>query len=333
MKAIVYNDYGSPDVLQLRDIVRPTPKENEIVVRVRATTVNYGDLIARNFKNVSPREFNMSALFWLPAKMEFGFSKPKNPILGSEFAGEVVALGKDVTKFKVGDAVFGYLGQRMGAYAEFCCVAENGTVALKPANMSFAEAATVPYGAIMALGILKKANLQRGQKVLIIGASGGIGSAAVQLANYYGAEVTGVCGTLRLEFVKSLGAGQAIDYTKEDFTKGAEMYDLIFDVLGKSNFSRCKRVLKDNGRYLLASFKTKQLLQMLWTSKIGTQKVICAFAAERSEDLEFIKDLIEAGAYKAIIDKQFSMEQAVEAHRYVEAGLKRGHVVIDMQIN
>jgi NADPH:quinone reductase-like Zn-dependent oxidoreductase len=216
----------------------------------------------------------------------------------------------------------------MGAYAEYLSMPENGCVAIKPANMTYEEAAVVPYGAIMALNLLRKVNIQPGQKVLVNGASGGIGSAAVQLARYFGAEVTGVCGTPRLEFVKSLGADKVIDYTKEDFTQSGETYDLIFDVLGKGSFSRCKRSLKPNGRYLLASFKMKQLFQMLWTSMIGSQKVICAIAPGSTADLLSVKELIEAGKIKAIIDRRYRLEQTAEAHRYVEEGHKKGNVVI-----
>ncbi len=329
MKAIVYTKYGSPDVLHLEEIEKPIPQDNEILVKIHATTVNYGDLVARKFSHVSPGEFNMPTPLWLPARLSFGWSKPRNPILGSEFAGEVETVGKDVTKFKPGDQVFGYTGQNMRTYAEYRCVGENESIAFMPANMNYAEAATIPYGAIMAMGLLQKANIQSGQKVLINGASGAIGSAAVQLAKYYGAEVTGVCGTPRLQFVKALGADKVIDYTKEDFTQSSETYDLIFDVLGKSSFARCKRVLAENGRYLLVSFKTKQLLQMLWTSISGSQqKVICALASETSASLDAIKERIEAGQYKTIIDRCFPLQQAAEAHRYVEAGNKRGNVVI-----
>jgi NADPH:quinone reductase-like Zn-dependent oxidoreductase len=261
-------------------------------------------------------------------RLYFGFNKPKISILGSEFAGEVVATGKEVKRFKQGDPVIGYLGQRMGAYAEYLCVPEDGMVVIKPVNMTFAEAAVVPYGAIMAASLLRKGNLQKGHKVLINGASGGIGSAAVQLARYYGAEVTGVCGTPRVEYVKSLGADKVIDYTKEDFTQNGETYDLIFDVLGKSTFSRCKKSLKPNGIYLLASFKMKQLFQMLWTRMTGDKKVICSITSEDRQDLEFIREIIEAGKFKSIVDKSFPLEQAAEAHRYVEAGRKKGNVVI-----
>jgi len=328
MKAIVFTEYGTPDVLKIKEVAKPTPKENEILVKVHATPVNYGDLTARNFAN---SQFNMPALLFLPARMAFGWNKPKINILGSELAGEVESVGKDVTKFKAGDQVFAYLGMNMGANAEYICLPESGTVALKPSNLSCEEASTLPYGAIMATSLLAKANLQRGQKVLINGASGGIGSMAVQLAKHFGAEVTGVCGTPRLEFVKSLGADKVIDYTKEDFTQNGETYDLIFDILGRSSFAKLKRSLKPNGIYLLASFKMKALLQMLWTSLTGSkQKVICAFANETAENLVFVKKLVEEGKVKAIVDKSFPMEQAAAAHRYVETGHKRGNVVITL---
>jgi len=335
MKAIVYTEYGPPDVLHLKEVEKPTPKDDEILIRIYATPVNYGDITARDFGNMSPRKFNMPLPLLLPTRLMFGFKKPRKRILGSEFAGEIEAVGKDVKRFRKGDQVFGYRGANFGAYAEYLCMPEDGSVAIKPANMTHEEAAAVPYGGIMALNLLSKANIQPGQKVLVNGASGGIGSAAVQLAKYYGAEVTGVCGTPRLEFVKSLGADKVIDYTQEDFTQSGETYDLIFDILGKSSFSRCKSSLKQNGRYLLASFKMRQLFQMLWTSIIGSlpgrqtgKKVICALSTESAEDLIFIKELIEAGKYISIIDRRYPLEQTAEAHRYVEAGHKKGNVVI-----
>jgi NADPH:quinone reductase-like Zn-dependent oxidoreductase len=328
MKAIVYKKYGPPDVLHLEEVEKPAPKEDEVQIKIYATTVNYGDLIARNFKNTPLRKFNMPLPFWLPTRIFFGFRKPRKKILGSEFAGEIEATGKDVKRFKKGDQVFGYRGMSMGAYAEYLCMPEDGAVAIKPANMTYEEAAVVPYGALMALSLLRKVNIQPGQKVLVNGASGGIGSAAVQLAKYYGAEVTGVCGTPRLEFVKSLGADKVIDYTKEDFTQSGETYDLVFDILGVSSFSLCKNSLKENGRYLLASFKMKPLFQMLWTSIIGSKKVICAMSTESPEDLISIKELVEAGVIKSIIDRTYPLEQTAETHRYVEEGLKKGHIVI-----
>jgi len=328
MKAIIYTEYGSPDVLHLAEVAQPAPKDNEVLIRVHATAVNFGDLIARNFKNITPRKFSMPLLIWLPARLSFGFTRPKNPILGNEFAGVVEAVGAQVTHFKPGDAVFGYRGQNMGAYAEYVCMPESGMLALKPTKMTFEEAATVPYGALTALALLRKVNLQPGQKMLINGASGGIGAAAVQLAKVYGAEVTGVCGTPGLDFVKALGADKVSDYTQEDFTGSGETYDVIFDILGKTSFGRGRKALKPNGRYLFASFKMKQLLQMLWTKIAGGQKVICALSSEKPEDLTFIKGLIEAGQYKAILDRCYPMTQAAEAHRYVEQGQKKGNVVI-----
>jgi NADPH:quinone reductase-like Zn-dependent oxidoreductase len=331
MKAIVYTEYGSPDVLQLKDVDKPLPKDTEILIRVYATPINYGDLIARNFSHISPGEFNMPAPLWLPSRLGFGFTRPKNHILGSELAGEIEAVGKDVKKFKLGDQVFAYPGMKMGANAEYVCMPEDGTVAIKPANMTYEEASTIPYGAIMALSLLGKANIQPRQKVLINGASGGIGSLAVQIARYFGAEVTGVCSTPRMDYVKSLGADKVIDYTKEDFTRNGETYDLIFDVLGRSSFSRSKNSLKPSGILLYASFKMRQLFDMLWTSRSSGKRVICAMASEKAEDLIFIKKLVEAGKIKTVIDKCFPLELTAEAHKYVEKGLKKGNVVITLQ--
>jgi NADPH:quinone reductase-like Zn-dependent oxidoreductase len=328
MKAIVFTKYGTADVLQLMEIKKPAPKDNEILIRIHAVSINVGDLWARNFKAITPSKFSMPLPLWLPSRMYFGWTKPKINILGSEFAGEVELVGRDVTRFKKGAPVFGYCGQSMGANAEYLCVPENGMLEIKPSNMSYEEAATVPYGALTALSLLRKANLHPGQKVLVNGASGGIGSAAVQLAKHFGAEVTGVCGTPRLEFVKALGADKVIDYTREDFTQNGETYDLIFDIMGKSSFSKCWNSLTKNGIYLLASFKMKQVFQMLWTSMTGGRKVICALSSETPEDLALIRELAETGKIKSIIDKRFPLAQAAEAHRYIESGLKKGPVVI-----
>jgi NADPH:quinone reductase-like Zn-dependent oxidoreductase len=328
MKAAAYTEYGSPEVLRLVEVEKPTPKDDEILVRIHATSVNFGDIVARNFRNISPREFFMPLPFWLIGIMQFGIMKPRNKILGNEFAGEVEAVGKAVTSFKPGDQVFGYPSQGMRAYAEYRCMPEDGCVGIKPANMTYEEAAVVPYGALMAMDLLRKVEIQSGQKVLINGASGGIGSAAVQIAKYYGAEVTGVCSTPRLEFVKALGADKVIDYTKDDFTQNGETYDVILDVLGKSSFSRCKGSLNQNGLYLLTSFKIRDLLDTLWTSAMGSKKVLCAILVEKPEDLSLIKELIEAGQLKAIIDRSFPLEQTAEAHKYVESGQTKGNVVI-----
>jgi NADPH:quinone reductase-like Zn-dependent oxidoreductase len=330
MKAIIYSEFGPPDVLHLSQVEQPEPKDNQALVRVHAASVSYGDLIARNFKDVTAREFNMPLPLLLPTRMYFGFSKPKVNILGSEFAGEVEAVGKAVTRFKPGDAVMGYLGQRMGAYAEYLCMPEAGSMAPKPGNMSYAEAAAVPYGALMATSLLRHGNIQPGHKVLVNGASGGIGSAVVQIAKHFGAQVTGVCGGPRLDYVKSLGADHVIDYTKQDFTQDGQAYDLIFDVLGRSSFARCKDLLKPGGIYLPASFKSKALLQMLWTKMVGDKKVICTLASEKPDDLVLVKELAEAGKYRSIIDRTFPLEQAANAHRYAESGQKRGPVVITL---
>lgn len=333
MKAIMCPEYGPPDVLRVEEIGKPVPKDNEILVKIYAVPVNFGDIIARNFRNITPREFSMPLPLWLVSRMVFGSRKPNKKILGSEFAGEVEAVGKAVKKFKKGDQVFGYRGMNLGANAEYICVPEKGMTAIKPKKMTYEEASAVPYGAITALNLLRKVNIRKGQKVLVNGASGGIGSYAVQLAKYYGAEVTGVCGTPRLGLVKSLGADKVIDYTQDDFTKNGETYDLIFDILNKSSFSHCKNSLKPNGIYLLASFKTKQLLQMLWTKIIGGKRVKCALSVEKPDDLVFIKDLVEAGKLKTVVDKDFPMEQAAEAHRYYESGAKKGSVILTFNRN
>jgi len=328
MKAVVHTEYGSPDVLMLKEVEKTTPKDNEILIRNYATTVGFGDITARNFKNIPPHKFTMPGPLWLVSRMAFGFNKPAKTILGSEFAGVVEATGKNVKLFHRGDQVFGYTGANFGACAEYLCVPEDGMVALKPANMPYEEACTIPYGGLMALSLLQKANLQPGQKALIIGASGGIGSAAVQLARHFGVHVTGVCSTAGLEYAKALGADQVIDYTREDFASMGETYDLILDVPGKSSFAHCKAALKPNGIYLHVSFKMKQLFQMLWTKIIGGPRIVCTLASETIANLKLIQKLIEAGEIKAIIDKQFQLEQTDEAHRYVEAGHKAGSVVI-----
>jgi NADPH:quinone reductase-like Zn-dependent oxidoreductase len=329
LKAAKYKEYGSPDVLEFEEVEKPTPKDNQVLIKIHATSVTYGDVMVRNMSNFSYSDFNMPAPLLFPTRIFFGLSKPKIRILGAELSGEVESVGKAVKKFKAGDRVFGYRGQNLGAYAEYVCMPDDGCLAKKPANMSYEEAAVVPYGAIMALGILRKVDIQPGQKILIVGASGGIGSAALQLVkNHFGAEVTGVCGTARVEMVKSLGADHVVDYTQEDFTKNGETYDLIIDILGKTSYSHCKNSLTENGRVLYASFKTGKLLHALWTKVTGSRKVICAFGSEKQEDLVQVKELIDEGKIKAAIDKSFSLEQAAEAHAYYEGGNRKGHIAI-----
>ncbi len=329
MKAIVFREYGSPDVLHIEEIEKPVPRENEILVRVHAASVNFGDTLARNFRNVGPgRNFSMPSALWLFARLYFGFSKPRITILGNEFSGTVESTGKKVRSFKPGDCVFGYLGQAMGTYAEYIRMPETGCVAIKPDSLSFEEAAAIPYGAVMAISLLRRAHIQPGQRVLINGASGGIGSAAVQIAKCQGAHVTGVCGTPRLGYVGALGADKVIDYSKEDFTRNGETYDLIFDIRGKLSFSQCRNSLTPNGRLQFVSFKSEKLLQMIWTSLFGTKKVVCAMAPGSAADLRSALELIEPGKLKTIVDRCFPMEQTAEAHRYAESGGKKGAIVI-----
>ncbi len=325
MKAIVCTKYGPPDVLQLKELEKPTPKDNEILIRVYATTVTAVDCTFRKGAPFIGRFFT-------------GLIRPKNPIQGTELAGEIESVGKGVKLFMKGDQVFGTASPGYGTYAEYICMSEEDTLAIKPANMTYEEAAGCD-GALTALPFFRdKGNIQSGQKVLIYGASGSVGTAAVQLARFFGAEVTGVCSTANLELVKSLGADKVIDYTKEDFTKRDETYDIIFDTVGKSSFSRCKSSLKQKGIYLEAALTLSILPQMLWTSKIGSKKAMIAFtglrpSSERAKDLIFIKELIEAGKIKPVIDRRYPLEQIAKAHRYVEKGHKKGNVVITLNHN
>ncbi len=300
MKAIVANKFGSADVLQLQEVDKPTPKANEILVKVIATTVSAGD--------IRMRSLNVPLLFWLPARLTLGFTKPKNPIYGMELAGDVAAIGKDVTRFELGDQVFAStLAEKFGAYAEYKCLPEDGLVLTKPHNMTYEEAAAVPIGGPTALRLLRKGNIQRGQKVLIYGASGSVGTYTVQLARHFGAEVTGVCSTANVEMVKSLGAARVIDYTQQDFATRLERYDIIFDTVGKLPKSIYTQALAPNGRFeSIARLNTKQSV----------------------EELSYIKELIEAGAIRAVIDRCYPLAQADEAHRYVEAGHKKGNVIL-----
>ncbi len=325
MKAIVYTRYGPPEVLELKKVEKPTPKNNEILIKVYATTVTAGDMLIRSA--------NFGPVFWLPARIMFGLTKPKNTVLGYNLAGEIEAIGKDVKLFKEGDQVFGTTtGLDFGAYADYVCLPEewkSGMVAIKPTNMTYEEAASVPVGANTALHFLKKANIQSGQNVLIYVASGSVGTYAVQLAKHYGAEVTGVCSTPNIEMVKSLGAEEVIDYTKEDFTQNGQTYDVIFDTVGKTSFAGCMRSLNPKGAYLLgAVFEISKNFQMLWGTMMSSKKVVGGIAIESSEDLSFLRELIEAGKLKSVIDKRYPLEHTAEAHSYADKGHKKGNVVI-----
>ncbi len=319
MKAIVYTEYGSADVLQLKEVAKPTPKDNEVLIRIEATTVTAVDSTFRQGASMSGRFYT-------------GLKTPKRPVLGSTLAGEVEAMGKDVTLFKKGDQVFGATAD-FGAHAEYICLPEDGALALKPASIS-SEEAVATNAVLTALPFLRdEGNIQSGQKVLINGASGSVGSYAVQLAKQAGAEVTGVCSTEKMDFVKALGADKVIDYKKEDFTKSNEQYDIIFDAAGKSRYGRCKHLLKENGIYLSTVLSPSIVLNMLWTSIVGRKKAKIAFAglrpaSEQAKDLRFLSGLMEAGQLKAVVDRAYPLAQTAEAHRYVDTGRKKGSVVI-----
>jgi len=323
MKAIVCTKYGPPEVLQLKEVEKPVPKDNEVLIGIYATTVTSGDVRTRGF--IFPR------VHWLMMRLMLGFRGPRTKILGSDLAGEIEAVGKDVKLFKVGDQVFAYPGS--GGYAEYVCLPEKGVLAVKPINMTYEETAAVPFGGNTALHFLRKANIQSGQKVLIYGASGSIGTAAVQLAKYYGAEVTGVCSTTNLEMVKSLGADKVIDYTKEDFTKSGETYDVIFDTVGRISLSRCKSSLKQRGIYVSAGMPMSHIVRGLWLSMTSSKKLIGGVSFPKPEGLVFLKELVEAGQLRPVIDRRYPLEQIAEAHRYVEKGHKKGNVVITVEHN
>ena len=320
MKAMVATQYGSPDVLQLRDVEKPVPKDHEILVKVHAATVNAGDCRMRSF-TVPP-------LFWLPARIALGFSKPRHPIFGMELAGDVEAVGNTVQRFKAGDQVFASTFEaHFGAHAEYKCLPEDGAVVTKPRHMTYEEAATLPIGAHTALHFLKAGNIQPGHKVLINGASGSVGTFAVQLARYFGADVTGVCSTRNVALVKSLGADTVVDYTQADFRRTGETYDIIFDAVGTTTFSQCQRALKHNGHYLHTGM-VGAALQRQWYAMTTDKTVIGGTPAPRREALVFLKELSEMGRLKPVIDRGYPLEQIAEAHRHVDTGRKRGNVVI-----
>jgi NADPH:quinone reductase-like Zn-dependent oxidoreductase len=320
LKAIVYERYGPPDVLEVRDVAKPTPKDNEVLIRTHATTVTAGDCRVRSL--------HMPTGFGLIARLVLGVSKPRQPILGSELAGTVESVGKDVKRFKAGDEVFAFTGARLGCHAEYKCMPEAGAVALKPVNLTLDEAAAISSCGTTALDFLRRGRLQRGEKVVINGASGGVGTAAVQLGRHFGAEVTGVCSTANMELVRSLGAKHVIDYTKQDFTENGETYDVIVDTAGTAPFSRSKGSLKEKGRLLLVLGGLPDLLGAPWVSMSSSKKVIAGPATGRPDDLRFLATLAEAGEFTPVIDRRYPFGQIVEAHRYVDTGRKKGNVIV-----
>lgn len=317
MKAITYTQYGLPDVLQLKEVAKPTPKDNEVLVRIKATAVNSGDIRLRKADPFAVRFF-------------FGLLSPKVNILGSVFSGEVESTGRLVKRFKVGDHVFGHTDMRFGAYAEYITVPESGSLSLKPDNISHDEAAAIPFGGVTALHFLKKVKLQPNQKVLVVGASGAVGSSAVQLAKSYGAIVTGVCSTSNIDLVKSIGADKVIDYTREDFTQGTEIYDLIFDAVNTVPVFQSLKSLKENGTMILSAAGAKEMFQGLWISLTSRRKVLTGVISHNTEDINFLKELIEKGLFKPVIDRIYTLEQITEAHAYVEKGHKRGNIAVSI---
>ncbi len=323
MKAAVYNRYGPPEVLHLDEVERPVPRDDEVLIRVHASSVTAADFRCRSF--------TVPLSFWIPARLALGILKPRRQILGAELSGEIEETGRDVTRFKKGDQIFAAALMRPGGYAEYTCLPETGVIALKPVNMPYEEAAAVPIGARAALHFLKKATIKTGQKVLVYGASGSVGTFAVQLAKYYGAEVTGVCSGSNLDLVKSLGADKAIDYTTEDFSAQGETYDVIFVAVDKSSFTDCMKALKPNGIYLNATTPVRTL-RMRWAALTGGKTIVTGeHPSQTADDLVFLKGLIEEGKLRSAIDRCYPLEQIVEGHRYVDQGHKKGNVVITVR--
>jgi NADPH:quinone reductase-like Zn-dependent oxidoreductase len=317
MKASVYSRYGPPDVLQLKEVEKPVPKDNELLIRIIATSVNRTDCGFRQPE-------------YLIVRLVAGLFKPKKKILGSELAGVVKAIGKNVRTFKPGDSVFGLSTFNFGTHAEYCCIAEDKSIAIKPANMNYNEAAAICDGAFLALSNIRKIDFNNSPEILINGASGSIGSATVQLAKYFGAKITAVCNTRNFKLLKSLGADEVIDYTKEDFTNNGKQYDVVIDAVGKSSFFRCRKILKTHGIYISTElgYLSQNIFLALFTPVFGGKKVLFPIPRDNKEDILFFKKIIEAGKYKAVIDRTYPFEQIIEATKYVETGRKVGNVVI-----
>jgi len=324
MKGVVYTKYGSPDVLQVKEVEKPIPKDDEVLIKVHAAEATKTDCELRSFN--FPVKW-----FWLPLRIAMGFIKPKKQILGGYFAGEVESVGKDVSKFKKGDQVFGTTKLRMGAYGEYLCLPASYTLVPKPYNVSFEEAAAVPLGGLNALHFLRKANIRKGEKVLVNGAGGSIGTFGVQIAKAMGAEVTAVDSSIKEEMLRRIGADYFFDYTKEDFTKSRKTYDVIFDMVAKSSYSECVKALNPKGRYLMANPRLSDMLRSVLTSKFTDKTAIFVFAGEKEEELLALKEMIEEGKIKSIVDKIYPFEQAAEAHRRVETEQRLGPVVISVE--
>jgi NADPH:quinone reductase-like Zn-dependent oxidoreductase len=323
MKAIVYTKYGPPNVLQVQEIPKPTPGNNDILIRIHAAEATKADCELRSFR------FAVK-WFWLPLRIAMGIAKPKRQVLGGYFAGEVETVGKEVSKFKKGDQIFGTAGILFGAYAEYLCLPASYSMALKPSNMGFEEAAALPLGGLNALHFMKKANIQNGEKVLINGAGGSIGVFAVQIAKVMGAEVTAVDSTIKEEMLRRIGADHFIDYTKQDFTKSGQTYDVIFNMVAQSSYSNCVDVLSPKGRYLMGNPRISDILRAVVTSKLTNKTAIFAFAGEKEEELLELRQMAEAGKIKPVVDIIYPPEQAAEAHRRVETEQRLGVVVISM---
>lgn len=323
MKVVAYERYGSPDVLQVKDVAKPQPGALEVLIRTHAATVTSADGKVRSLK--------VPFGFGLLSRLFFGISKPRQPVLGTELAGEIVAVGQDVSKFKVGDQVFAFSGTKMGCHAEYKCMPEDGAISLKPAKLTFDEAAALSFAGTTALDFFRRANLRSGERVLVIGASGAVGTAAVQLAKHFGADVTGVCSSANVDLVRSLGATRVIDYTSEAFTHTGESYDVVMDTVGATHLPHLIGTVKEGGRLLLLVAGLPDMLRIPWICLMSKKKIIAGPAAERAEDLRFLAKLAEAGKYMPVIDRRYPFEQIAEAHRHVDSGRKTGNVIIKFE--